>query len=316
VRSVEAIRTYDLAKYYGNAKALDGIDLDINEGEIFTILGPNGAGKTTFLLLLATVLKPTRGTAVIKGLDIRRDSARIREIISMSFQEPQLYWRSNALETLKFHASMYGIRGSERDRRIRYVLNRLQLERISRRRLLNLSGGQVKRVEIAKILVQRPSIAFFDEPTAMVDLDGKHIIWEEIKKLRDEGSTVLVATNEIYEAEILSDRVAIFDRGRLFVVGGVGELKEKIPSGELIEVRFLGAYGEDLEEEIRSQFKPTHMMSGMGYIAIRIPGAKKKVAEVIKYLMDRGLSIESVSIREPTLDDVFLYYTKRRISEP
>jgi ABC-2 type transport system ATP-binding protein len=96
---VGAIRTYDLAKYYGNVKALDGIDLDIREGEIFTILGPNGAGKTTFLLLLATVLKPTRGTAVIKGLDIRRDSARIREIIGMSFQEPQLYWRSNALET-------------------------------------------------------------------------------------------------------------------------------------------------------------------------------------------------------------------------
>jgi ABC-2 type transport system ATP-binding protein len=195
------------------------------------------------------------------------------------------------------------------------VLNRLQLERISRRRLLNLSGGQAKRVEVAKILVQRPPIAFFDEPTAMVDLDGKHIIWEEIKRLRDEGSTVLVATNEIYEAEVLSNRVAIFDRGKLVVVGVVGELKEKIPSGELVEIRFSGTYSNALEEEIRFQFRPTHIVSDKVYIAIRIPGAKKKVAEVIRYLIDRGLSIESVSIKEPTLDDVFLYYTKRRISE-
>jgi len=311
---VEAIRTYDLTKYYGSVRALEGLNLSIREGEIFTILGPNGAGKTTFLLLLATVLRPTRGTAIVKGYDIRRDSSRIREIIGMAFQEPQLYWRSNALETLKFHASMYGIRGPERDRRIRYVLNRLQLESVARRRLITLSGGQAKRVEVAKVLVQRPQVAFFDEPTAMVDLDGKHVIWDEIKRLREEGSTVIVATNEVYEAEILSDRVAIFDRGKLVALGSVGELKEKLPSGELIEVRYSGAYPAGIEDELRSSFKPTQVVVDKGYIAIRVQNAKRRVAEILRLLVERGVSIEAVSIREPTLDDVFLYHTKKRIS--
>lgn len=311
---MEAIVTHDLAKYYGNVRALDGVSLEIREGEIFTILGPNGAGKTTFLLLLATVLRPTRGNAIVGGFDVRRDSLKVREIVGMAFQEPQLYWRSTPLETLKFHASMYGIRGSERERRIEYVLKRLQLEAIARRRIAHLSGGQTKRVEVAKVLVQRPPIAFFDEPTAMVDLDGKHIIWEEIKRLRDEGSTIVVATNEIYEAEILSDRVAIFDRGKLIEVGRVAELKEKLPSGELIELRFSGPQGEDLEEDLKARFKPTHLVIDRGYIALRIPEAKRRVVEVLRLLVERGLSIEYVSIKEPTLDDVFLYHTRRRIS--
>jgi ABC-2 type transport system ATP-binding protein len=307
------IQAYDLTKYYGNVKALEGITLSIKEGEIFTILGPNGAGKTTFLLLLATVLRPTRGTAVIKGFDIKKDSSKIREFIGMAFQEPQLYWRSNTLETLKFHASMYGIKGVEREKRINYVLKKLQLENLAKRRLLNLSGGQTKRVEVAKILVQRPSIAFFDEPIAMVDLDGKHVIWEEIKKLRDEGSTILVATNEIYEAEILSDRVAIFDHGKLIVIGGVSELKEKLPSGEIIEIKFTGNYHVELEDEIRSSFKPTYLMIDKGYVAMRIPGAKKVAPDVLRFLAEKGLSIEQISMKEPTLDDVFLHYTRKRI---
>jgi ABC-2 type transport system ATP-binding protein len=231
VRFVEAIRTYDLAKYYGNVKALDGIDLDIREGEIFTILGPNGAGKTTFLLLLATVLKPTRGTAVIKGLDIRRDDKKVREIMGIAFQSPQLCWRLTPYEILRFHASIYGIRGSERDRRLSVVMKRLGIESFSKRMSALLSGGEAKRVEVAKVLIQRPVIAIFDEPTAMVDLEGKHVIWEEIKRLRDEGSTVIVATNEVYEAEVLSDRIAIIDRGRLIDVGTLRELKDKIPAG-------------------------------------------------------------------------------------
>jgi len=147
----------------------------------------------------------------------------------------------------------------------------------------------------------------------MVDLDGKHVIWEEIKKLRDEGSTILVATNEIYEAEILSDRVAIFDHGKLIVVGGISELKEKLPSGELIEIKFTGNYHGELEDEIRSSFKPTYLMIDKGYIAMRIPGAKKVAPDVLRFLVEKGLSIESISMKEPTLDDVFLHYTRRRI---
>jgi ABC-2 type transport system ATP-binding protein len=208
---------------------------------------------------------------------------------------------------------MYGIKGVEREKRINNILKRLQLENLAKRRLIGLSGGQTKRVEVAKVLVQRPSIAFFDEPTAMVDLDGKHVIWEEIKKLRDEGSTILVATNEIYEAEILSDRVAIFDQGKLIVIGGVGELKEKLPSGELIEIKFSGNYHVELEDGIRSSFKPTYLIIDKGYIAMRIPGAKKVAADVLRFLTEKGLSIELISMKEPTLDDVFLHYTRRRL---
>lgn len=311
---MRTIATFDLAKYYGDIRALDGVDLEIYKNEIFTILGPNGAGKTTFLLLLSTVLKPSRGTAYIKDFEIRRDAKKIREIIGIAFQEPQVYWRSRVIDTLRFHASIFGIEGREREERISRVLRILQLDHLANRRLINLSGGQVKKVEVAKIFVQRPEVAFFDEPTAMVDLDGKHAIWEEIKRLRDEGSTVIVATNEIYEAEILSDRVVIFDRGKVVVVGGVSELKERLPSGELVELKVREKLHESLIRDIESFFKPTHLVYEDRYIAIRLPQAKKRVAEIAKLLIDRGVTIESINVSEPTLDDVFLHYTRRKIS--
>ncbi|MEM1606110.1 MAG: ABC transporter ATP-binding protein [Fervidicoccaceae archaeon] len=310
---MEAIRTYDLTKYYGSVRALEGVNIGIREGEIFTILGPNGAGKTTFLLLLATILKPTRGTAIIKDLDIRRDDKRVREIVGIAFQNPQLYWRLTPYEILRFHASIYGIRGSERDRRLSLVMRRLGIEGFSRRMSALLSGGEAKRVEVAKVLIQRPEVAIFDEPTAMVDLEGKHVIWEEIKRLRDEGSTVIVATNEVYEAEVLSDRVAIIDRGRLIDVGTPRELKDKIPAGDLIEIKVQGKPDPRVGDMIKGSFNVTELVIGESYIILRMPESRKRLADLIKIVSEHGAKIESINIRELTLDDVFLYYTKRRI---
>jgi len=312
---MEAVRTYDLTKYYGSVRALEGLNLSIREGEIFTILGPNGAGKTTFLLLLATVLRPTRGTAIVKGYDIRRDDKRVREIVGIAFQNPQLYWRLTPYEILKFHASMYGIRGPERDRRVSEVIRKLGIERVSRKPSYLLSGGEAKRVEVAKVLIQRPEVAILDEPTAMVDLEGKHVIWDEIKRLREEGSTVIVATNEVYEAEILSDRVAIIDMGRLIDVGTPRELKDKIPAGDLIEVRVSGDVSEELRDRIKGAFMVSDIVLGKGQIMVRMPESRKRLADLIRVISEHGVRIESISIRELTLDDVFLYFTKRRIAQ-
>jgi len=207
----------NLTKKFENLVAVNHPNLEIENGEILGLLGPNGAGKTTTLLMLTTVIKPTEGTAFIGPYDVTREPDKTRTLIGMAFQEPKLLWVSTPWDVLNWHAKVCGLSTDERKKRVRWILEELGLWNERRKTVHTFSGGMRKRVETAKILIQRPKIAIIDEPTTQIDIVGKHKIWNMIRTLRDEGSTILLATNELYEADMLSDRVAIMHEGKLLI---------------------------------------------------------------------------------------------------
>ena len=232
-----AVETKNLIKQYGKTQALKGLDFTVDEKEIMVLLGPNGSGKTTLLLILATVLKPTSGIARVMGLDVIAQPTKVRQILGISFQDARGFWRHKPAEILRFHATICGVSKNKREQLIDQVLKDLELWEARSKLFMHLSGGQAKRLEVAKLLIQRPSFAIFDEPSSQVDLRGKRTIWEAIRKLRDEGTTVLVATNEVREAEYLADRVTVLDQGKNVVCDTVRSLKDKIAGGDIVELQ-------------------------------------------------------------------------------
>jgi ABC-2 type transport system ATP-binding protein len=310
-----AVKIEGLTRYYGKYLAVDHISLDIYDREIFGFLGPNGAGKTTTLLMLTTVLKPSEGTATVYGYDIRRDPDRVRELIGMAFQDPKLYWIHSPWEILLWHAKVCGFRGGRAKDVVREVLTKLDMWDARKKRAFELSGGMRKRVEIAKLFIQRPKLAIFDEPTTQIDVSGKHLIWDMIKELRDEGSTIILATNELYEADLLSDRVGIIHRGRIVALGSPSELKDTIPGGDILEIRIDGSPSDGLVGELERIPEVSEVSMSKGIFRIYLNRVEEVMPVILSMLMDRGVKIKSVNMREPSLDDVFLHYTGVSIKE-
>jgi len=229
-----AVETKKLMKRYGKTQALVSLDFKVDTEEIMVLLGPNGSGKTTLLLILATILKPTAGVATVMGYDVTKQPTKVRQILGISFQEARGFWRHKPEEILRFHAAICDVPKSNRDSTIKEILKDLELWEARNKLFMHLSGGQAKRLEVSKLLIQRPKFAIFDEPSSQVDLRGKRKIWEQIRKLRDEGSTVLIATNEVREAEYLADRVTILDKGKNVVCDSVKNLKDEITGGDIV----------------------------------------------------------------------------------
>lgn len=310
------IRTINLTKRFGKLVAVDSLNLEIEEEEIFGLLGPNGAGKTTALLVLTTVLKPSEGTATVGEYDIKSAPNKVRRLIGISFQEPKLLWVSTPWDVLNWHAKVCGLSSSDRKTKVKWILEELNIWADRHKRVHALSGGTKKRVEIAKILIQRPKIAIIDEPTAQIDIVGKHKIWNMIRALRDEGSTIILATNELYEADELSDRVAIMHKGRLLVCDSPKNLKDSIPGGDIMEINLEREITEKALEEIRSVKEVVHIMTiNPDHLRVHLNQAEKVMPRIMKLLFKRGLSVSSVNMSEPSLDDVFTHYTGLTIEE-
>ncbi len=310
-----AVETSKLVKRYGKAFALKGLDFSVNEKEIMVLLGPNGSGKTTLLLILSTVLKPTSGKAEVMGLDVMRQPTQIRQVLGISFQDARGFWRHKPAEILEFHAAMCGIKKTERSRLIEEVLKNLELWDARNKLFMHLSGGQAKRIEVAKLLIQRPKFAIFDEPSSQVDLRGKRTIWEQILKLREEGSTVLVATNEVREAEYLADRVTILNLGESVVCDSVQNLKDKITGGDIVELELDAA--EDTEEvqgELSTIPGTARLMhEGKNSFKAYVSMAEVWVPRMTSLCYARKIRVSSVRVTEPSLDDVFLHFTGKKL---
>ena len=234
-----AVETRNLSKIYGDKIALDKLNLNVKGGEILVILGPNGSGKTTFLHLVTTVLRPSSGTALVMGYDIVGAPLKVRQVTSISFQDPRGFWRHKPAHILSFHASMYGVSAQERKRVVEKTMKEFELWDSKDTRFMHLSGGQAKRLEVAKLFVYSPKLAIFDEPTTMVDLDGKRMIWDKILELKERGSTVIVATNEVREAEYLADKITIFASGRDLVTDSISNLKDTVRGGDIVDLEFV-----------------------------------------------------------------------------
>jgi ABC-2 type transport system ATP-binding protein len=310
-----AVETEHLVKQYGKTFALKDLDFTVDPEEIMVLLGPNGSGKTTLLMTLATVLKPTSGTAKVMGIDVVKSPTKVRQILGISFQDARGFWRHKPAEILQFHAAMCGIKKSERKVIIDQVLKELELWDARNKLFMTLSGGQTKRLEVAKVLVQKPKFAIFDEPSSQVDLRGKRTIWEKILQLREEGSTLLVATNEVREAEYLADRVTILDQGKSIICDTVQNLKDKIAGGDIVELELEPNQDSvDIEKDLvkipgTAKLTPMDGNKYKAYVSI----AEAWVPKMTNLCYERKIRVSSVRVTEPSLDDVFLSFTGKKL---
>jgi ABC-2 type transport system ATP-binding protein len=310
------IRIENLTKKFGNLAAVDNLNLEVEEGEILGLLGPNGAGKTTTILMIATVIRPTEGTALVGDYDIRKNPDKVRGLLGIVFQEPKMLWVATPWDIVNWHAKVCGLSTQERKQRVKEVLEALDMWEPRHKNVHALSGGMRKRVEMAKVLIQRPKIAIVDEPTAQIDIVGKHKIWNMLLELRDEGSTIILATNELYEADQLSDRVGILHRGKLLVCDTPKKLKDSILGGDIVDVQLEKDAPEQIIKELKGlkevvdvmQVKPTNLRLYLNRVEEVVP-------QIMNLFMKNDVPITSLRMSEPSLDDVFAHYTGLTIEE-
>jgi len=299
------IETLGLTKRFGELQAVDHIDLSIREGEVFGLLGPNGAGKTTTLSMLATLLKPTEGTAKVDGHDVLTEPAAVRKSIGIVFQEPSSDDILTGRENLYLHALMYGVDRRIREQRFREVLKLVDLEDRADDQVKKYSGGMRRRLELARGLLHKPKILFLDEPTLGLDPQAREHIWQYIRRLVDlEHVTVILTTHYMEEAERLCDRVAIIDDGRIIALDTPERLKHII-GGDIIRLRIQNPQLGRIKE--------------LGYV-VKIDQAGDLVTLTVK---DSGVhlqeilslvgDVKSVELRTPTLNDAFLHFTGHEI---
>jgi len=310
------IQTQDLTKKFGKLTAVDHLNLEIREGEIFGLLGPNGAGKTTAILMLTTVIRPTEGTASVAGFDVKKSPSKAREMIGVCFQEPKLLWVSTAWDVLNWHAKVCGLSTQERKKRVKWALEEMNMWDDRRKSVHSLSGGMKKRVEMAKILIQRPRIAIVDEPTAQIDVVGKHRVWNMLRDLREEGSTIILATNELQEADLLSDRVAIMHKGKLLVCNTPKKLKDSIIGGDIMEVQLEKEAPEKIFSELQA-FKEVVSVKKVSSNQLRLylNRVEAVTPQIMEFFYNRSLRVSSIHMSEPSLDDVFAHYTGLTLEE-
>jgi len=308
-----AIVTKGLTKKFGDLVAVDRIDIEIEEGELFGLLGPNGAGKTTFIHMLSTILPPTEGTAEVAGFDIRQSADSVRAAIGIVFQDPSLDSRLTGRENLDFHGRMYGLTKEQRDERINKVLELVGLKDRADSLVETYSSGMKRRLEMARGLMHRPEILFLDEPTLGLDAQTRRSIWEYIRMLNDvENVTIILTTHYIEEADYLCDRVAIIDYGKIIALGKPEALKDEL-KGDIVSLKV----GEP--EKYLEVLKGNELVEDGkivdGLLHLRVGNGEEAIPKLIEVVRGRGDQVYAANLRRPTLEDVFIHYTGRVIRE-
>jgi len=304
---MHVIDTKNLTKKYKEVTAVDNLSLKIEEGEIFGLLGPNGAGKTTILLMLTTLKKPTSGTAKVNNFDIIKQPDKVRKSIGIVFQDPSSDDILTGYENLKLHGWLYDMPGDLRERRIKEVLQLVDLTDRKNDLVKKYSGGMRRRLEIARGLMHHPKVLFLDEPTLGLDPQSRDNIWNYIEKMaKEEKITIIITTHYMDEADKLCDRLAIIDRGKIVVMGTPKKLKKDL-GGDIIRLK-----AKNLNIDALKKLKYAKKVDNCdGEICLTVKDADKHLQEILKVVG----KVESVEIRSPTLDDVFLHYTGRAIRD-
>jgi len=300
-------------KRFGTLDAVKDFSMMIHDEEILGLLGPNGAGKTTLMLMMGTVYRPTSGKISVNGLDVVQHPNDVRRMIGIAFQDPRVDGILGAFDVLNWHLKMTtNLDKVERENRVEKVLRAVDLWDARNKRTWLMSGGMRKKVEDCKVLAQRPKIAVFDEPTAFLDVPSRLLMWKMIRELRDEGSTVIVATNMMDEAERLSDRVAIVNLGKLVAIDTPEQLKGRTKGGEILELTVRN--GPEFPPECLTQFSEVQDVSQENNkVTVYLSGGRLLLPKIVETLTNRGVKIDSVHLKEVTLEDVFLNYTGHRL---
>jgi ABC-2 type transport system ATP-binding protein len=292
--------------FSGDVRAVDGVDLEVAEGEIYAFLGPNGAGKATTVRILTTLLRPTAGSGRVAGFDIVSKAGDVRRAIGVALQEAALDPLMTGRELIRLQATLHGLPRDQGRRRAEALLERVDLVAAADRQVGTYSGGMRRRLDLASALVHEPRVLFLDEPTTGLDPVSRKAIWEEVAKLNAEGTTVFLTTQYLEEADHLADRVGIIDVGRIVAEDTPRRLKAEIGSPHL-EVKLLKDAAERAEQVVARFGKP--LPSSDGAIVIELERGAAEVAPVVRALDEAGIAVESLDLVEPTLDDVFLAKT-------
>jgi ABC-2 type transport system ATP-binding protein len=297
-------------EFEGGVVAVDGVDLDVAEGEIFSFLGPNGAGKTTIVRILTTLLRPTGGSARVAGHDVIEDPGAVRRTIGVALQDAALDPLMTGRELIQLQAILHGLPPEQVTSRADALLRRVGLTVAADRRVGTYSGGMQRRLDLASALVHKPRVLFLDEPTTGLDPVSRKTIWEEVRKLNDEGTTVFLTTQYLEEADQLADRVAIISAGKIVAEGTPASLKAEVGKPRL-EVAVAEGSPAACSEVLARFGEPLPAKDGTLVVALERGAAQ--IAPVVLALDEKGILVESLDLVEPTLDDVFVEKTGQHL---
>ena len=305
-----AILVEGLHKSYGSIRALDGIDLSVPAGSVLGLLGPNGAGKTTAVRVLTTLLTPDAGTARVAGYDVVREPAKVRAVIGLAGQFAAVDETLTGRENLVLVGRLYHLGKAEAARRASDVLERFDLVAAADRRVGTYSGGMRRRLDLGASLVGRPQVLFLDEPTSGLDPRSRIGLWEIIGELVAAGTTLLLTTQYLEEADRLADTIAVIDNGRVIAQGTPDDLKARV-GGEVVEVAVTPASEARAAVAALSAIASgeAHVDPQAGRVSVPVAAGGSVVADAVRLLDAAGIAIADLSVRRPTLDDVFLTLT-------
>jgi ABC-2 type transport system ATP-binding protein len=305
----------NLVKTYESLTAIDNVNLDIYDNEVFGLLGPNGAGKTTLIHILATLIKPTSGSASVNGYDIVKESSKVRSSIGIVFQAPSSDDMLTGYENLKLHSLLYAVPIHVREKRINDVLELVGLTDRKNHQVKKYSGGMRRRLEIARGLLHKPKVIFLDEPTLGLDPNSREIMWKYIDRLvKDEKVTLILTTHYMEEADFLCNRIGIIDKGKIIALDSPSRLKESL-GGEIIKIE-LKNKEERMKALVESILKPYDFVHKVevndeeNVVIVYVDDASRNLPTILKAIDN---NVKSVDFRSPTLNDVFLKYTGRHI---
>jgi ABC-2 type transport system ATP-binding protein len=311
---MHVIKTAQLTKRFGSLVAVDHVSFTVEEGEIFGFLGPNGAGKTTTINMLTTLLNPTEGSAEVGGLDVEKQDSKVREIVGLVPQDITVDDDLTGMENMMLHARLYHVPKQTAKDRTNEALSLVGLTDAANRRVETYSGGMRKRLELAEGLIHYPKVLFLDEPTLGLDVQTRVVMWNYIKKLRDEHKiTIFLTTHYMEEADVLCNRIAIIDHGKIVALDTPQNLKDSL-GGDVIELEFDRISDSQIETLKEMPLVKDVKKIGEAYM-VKVPKGEKALPEIMENLLKMKLKISRVSLVKPSLDQVYLEYTGRSLRE-
>ena len=313
-RGEAAISVSGLVKSFGEVRALDGVDLEAPAGTVLGLLGPNGAGKTTAVRVMATLLSPDAGEVRVAGLDAIRDAAKLRERIGLAGQYAAVDENLTGEENLVMVGRLYGEKRARAKARAAELLERFQLVDAAKRPVKTYSGGMRRRLDLAAALVAQPPVLFLDEPTTGLDPRSRLTLWETIEGLVADGTTVLLTTQYLDEADRLADRIAVIDHGRVIADGTSNELKSRV-GGERLEVQLEEGASEAAAHAALADMSDEPVVCEHGMVKVTVRRHEGAIVEAVRRLDAAGVGVDDLVLRRPTLDDVFLALTGRVAEE-
>ncbi|SFE55122.1 ABC-2 type transport system ATP-binding protein [Paenibacillus catalpae] len=310
-----AVEANGLVKLFGDNRAVDGVDMNVKAGSIYGVLGPNGAGKTTTIRMLATLLRPDAGSARIFGHDVVKESQIVRQLIGVTGQYASVDESLSATENLIIFSRLLGLGRAESKKKAADLLEEFGLTEAAKRPLKNFSGGMRRRLDLAASLIAQPPLIFLDEPTTGLDPRTRSQMWDTIRRLVNTGSTVLLTTQYLEEADQLADRIAVIDRGKVVAEGTGDELKQSVGTSSL-HLRVENQSDIEIARQTVEQVLkvPSTLSSEAAKITAPMANADL-ITDLLIALREKGITLSEVSVQKPTLDEVFLTITGHGVEE-